>query len=178
MKFFIRKFQGLDPATDVVIMPEGTHRYYLHGQEGRVGASWMTKEVREKDIEDNHRYLDIIHEHFIPKDFQGHIAVLGFSQGAATATRWAAETEKKVDRLILWASVFPPDLKIPERLERINSLRPILLIGDQDQYYSQDLWINAMTPWRQAGIDFEELQYSGGHQVEAPVLDELRTRLS
>src|SRR5690554_3872961 len=41
------------------------HRFYRKGTQGRVGASWMTKEARLDDIEDNHKYLDKLAEHLL-----------------------------------------------------------------------------------------------------------------
>ncbi|MFT7345493.1 MAG: putative esterase, partial [Lentimonas sp.] len=56
-QFFIQKFSSLTHQCDI-IAPEGMHRFYLNGSSGRVGASWMTKEERETDIEDNQKYLE------------------------------------------------------------------------------------------------------------------------
>jgi predicted esterase len=176
--FFSRKFRNLNLNTNLLIFPEGTHRYYLQGQEGRVGASWMTKEIRECDISDNHAYLDQVYEQYVPNDFSGEVIVLGFSQGAATATRWATSTEKTLDRLILWASVFPPDLEIPSSLEKINKLKPLLVIGDQDEYYSAEAWRGALAPWIRSEVRYEEMSYSGGHDIQPQVLEELIRRLS
>ena len=43
--FFIRKFQAQVNAGWRVVAPEGAHRFYLKGTDGRVGASWMTREA-------------------------------------------------------------------------------------------------------------------------------------
>ena len=50
--FFIRKFQDLDAPNRFIIAPEGFNKFYLNGYSGRVGASWMTKENREDEIEE------------------------------------------------------------------------------------------------------------------------------
>ena len=51
-QYFAKKFIDL-PEDYALLVPEGMHRFYLEGTSGRVGASWMTKEGRELDIEDN-----------------------------------------------------------------------------------------------------------------------------
>ena len=38
-EYFIRKFRPLSQAGWHVVAPEGAHRFYLQGTEGRVGAS-------------------------------------------------------------------------------------------------------------------------------------------
>ena len=108
-KFFLRKFQGLQ-SKGRVVAPEGPHRFYLQGSSGRVGASWMTKEARELDIQDNlvglNTLLSELQKSYSPKK----ITLLGFSQGAATAARWYQQNPSAFNQLILWAAVFPPDI--------------------------------------------------------------------
>ena len=58
-EFFIRKFQHLSDDY-FIVAPEGMHRFYLSGSSGRVGASWMTKEERETDIQDNLNWLNAL----------------------------------------------------------------------------------------------------------------------
>src|SRR4051812_41555257 len=86
--YFINKFSELNSTDNLVIVPEGLHRYYLNGHSGKVGASWMTKEEREKDIEDYVNYLDKVYETYIsPLEDKIIVNALGFSQGGATICR-------------------------------------------------------------------------------------------
>ncbi|MFN6038394.1 MAG: hypothetical protein ACK452_07995, partial [Bacteroidota bacterium] len=57
---FSEKFKDLTLQKNLLIFPEGMHRFYTKGANGRVGASWMTKESRLDDIEDNFHYLEEI----------------------------------------------------------------------------------------------------------------------
>jgi hypothetical protein len=50
-QFFIQKFEVLAKQNICVIAPEGLSKFYLSGNSGRVGASWMTRENRQMDIE-------------------------------------------------------------------------------------------------------------------------------
>ena len=91
--FFIRKFQAQVNAGWRVVAPEGAHRFYLKGTDGRVGASWMTREARLDDIEDQTHFLDALRAQLDAESNTGSGAglrvLLGFSQGASTALRWA-----------------------------------------------------------------------------------------
>ncbi len=60
-EYFIKNFEPLVELGFYVVAPEGTQRFYLNGTSGRVGASWMTKELREIDIEENNNYLASLH---------------------------------------------------------------------------------------------------------------------
>ena len=61
-QYFAKKFDQL-PEDYALLVPEGMHRFYLQGSSGRVGASWMTKDGREFDIEDNLNYLNQLLSH-------------------------------------------------------------------------------------------------------------------
>ncbi|NBY39867.1 MAG: hypothetical protein EBQ66_02935 [Flavobacteriia bacterium] len=75
--YFIQKFKSLSP-TLFVLAPEGPHRFYLEGSSGRVGASWMTKEARELDIENNLAWLNALMLDFTSKHSFDKISLLGF----------------------------------------------------------------------------------------------------
>ena len=62
-EYFIKKFEGLDPEKNFIIAPQGLSKYYVNGVSGRVGASWMTKEDRLTEIENQYTYLDqVLHQ--------------------------------------------------------------------------------------------------------------------
>ena len=109
---FLRHFEPLDDGSRVIIAPEGLSRFYLSESpaERRVGASWMTREDRLVEIEDYVRYLDAVHDHVRGGMRSEPVSVhaIGFSQGAATVSRWAALGKTHVDRLVLWGGEFPP----------------------------------------------------------------------
>ena len=84
---------GLKPLSQeelCIAAPEGLSRFYIRGTDGRVGASWMTRDERLSDIEDHISYLNHWWSSLgVPSDAE--IVVLGFSQGVATAARWLAD---------------------------------------------------------------------------------------
>lgn len=176
-KYFIRKFHVLNPDEYFVIAPEGLHRFYLNGHSGRVGASWMTKEDRLTDIENYIQFLDCVYTENI-KNTKAKIILLGFSQGAATASRWAAMGKSKIDKLILWAGVFPPDLPFENSLNKINQLNPLLVIGNKDEFISAEE-IQDKIKW----LDSEKINYQlhtfeGKHDIDGNVLLEISQKLN
>ena len=68
-EFFIKKFNPILNTETCVIAPEGLSKFYSKGFYGRVGATWMTKQNREDEIEDYINYLDQLYE-VILKNFQ------------------------------------------------------------------------------------------------------------
>ena len=80
-KYFIKKFDCLVTAGDVVVALEGLSRAYINGFTGRVGASWMTKEDRLIEIEDYQAYISQIHSAVLERFGNQKVTVLGFSSG-------------------------------------------------------------------------------------------------
>src|SRR2546430_15583039 len=91
---FLEKFRALEAPGRCIVAPEGLSRFYLteSPSERRVGASWMTREDRLHEIADYVRYLDAVYREVLGR-VEGpaaRVTALGFSQGAATVSRWAA----------------------------------------------------------------------------------------
>lgn len=170
--FFGRKFESLDQDYFVLI-PEGLHRFYLEGSSGRVGASWMTKEARLQDIDDNTNYLTkLVNSITQNKSFE-KIILLGFSQGGATAARFYCQ-QQEIDHLILWASVFPPDLHIEEEINGQPN-KNYFVLGLEDQYFNEIEQKKAIDFYR--NMNFSIVQYTGNHTIETSILNNLLSSL-
>lgn len=166
-EFFIRKFNDL-PQKYLVVAPEGMHRFYLNGTSGRVGASWMTKEDRESDITDNLNWLtQLFTELTKQKTFEKTI-LLGFSQGGATAARWFYSQKVPFDQLILWASVFPPDLEKPQNTENTENY---FIVGTKDEYLSDEQQNQEISFYRNLG--FSTQKFEGKHDIEINTLNRI-----
>lgn len=174
-RYFIQKFEPIS-SDYYIIAPEGFHRYYLKGTSGRVGASWMTKEAREDDIYDNNDYLLSVLNHAKSlKKFDKSI-LLGFSQGGATAARFFFNTTQKMDHLVLWASVFPPDISI-DQIQNLNSKngKNHFVLGTEDEYFNEQA--QAQT------LDFFKLNnfhihtYYGSHDIYSDTLTQVLSKI-
>ncbi|MEM6342886.1 MAG: alpha/beta hydrolase [Bacteroidota bacterium] len=86
---FLRRFQPFAAEKRVIVAPEGLSRFYLYDQRPHVGASWMTREDRLHEIEDQFQYLENLYQHLkdqLSPEVKWHL--FGFSQGVATVWRW------------------------------------------------------------------------------------------
>lgn len=166
-KFFLRKFQGLQ-SKGRVVAPEGPHRFYLQGSSGRVGASWMTKEARELDIQDNLVWLNALMSELQKSYSPKKITLLGFSQGAATAARWYQQNPSAFDQLILWAAVFPPDVD-PGTFPKENPMHFVL--GTEDEYYQGEEAQQLLRHYQSMG--FKVHTFAGKHDIDGEVLKRL-----
>ena len=165
--FFIKKFNAC--SNDYTILaPEGPHRFYKNGYSGRVGASWMTKEAREDDIKDNINWLTEWLTDHLKENKYDKIILLGFSQGGATAARWYYNNPNLFDQLILWASVFPPDISKPKIKLPNNNL---YVVGKNDEFINDEMRLNEVKFYQNIGFDTHV--YNGNHDIDPFVIQQI-----
>ena len=169
-KYFIRKFEKA-ASQALIVAPEGMHRYYLNGNSGRVGASWMTSHQRESDIQDNIRWLDELHRQIMEKYEIDEITILGFSQGGATAARWVQLGRLPKVNFILWASVFPPDLPFQSAfLDKIDQFDFVL--GRKDEFFDEpDTRSKIINAMQNAGARI--IEYDGAHDIDPELVAQI-----
>ena len=132
-RFFLGKFEGLEDDL-LIVAPEGLSRFYLDEAHQRVGATWMTREDREHEIQDHVAYLDMIVDVLrLQCPHASGVNVLGFSQGVATASRWAALGQSSMHRMILWGGNLPPDLPREALSGKFRGLHFDLVQGAKDE---------------------------------------------
>jgi len=170
-EFFIKKFEPILNENTAVIAPEALSKFYLNGvgYDGRLGASWMTKDNREAEIEDYINYLNQLYKAIIKenKDSNLKINVVGFSQGGATASRWIANQKSRCDNFILWASNFPEDLDLTLLSKKSNTF---VLFGDDDKFINEKQ-INDYEHFLNASkIDCQLIKFKGKHDIPKHVL--------
>jgi predicted esterase len=170
-EFFLKKLEPIFHEDRLILVPEATNYTYQKGFSGRVGANWMTSHERETAIENNNHYLNEILESVLMKySSKPVIKVLGFSQGAATATRWASQLNVKVEKLVLWSGGFAHDLNIKSAGEKLKNTDVVVVLGDDDPM----LTIESIQKQNEliASLPFEvkRLEFKGGHDLNLPLM--------
>ncbi len=174
--FFINKFGCISDRVSIIV-PEGLHRFYLKDTNGRVGASWMTKEDRETDILNYYSYLDAIVES-LRLGPDKSVVVLGFSQGAATAGRWVHHTLLPIEHLILWSGMFPPDVLLDKEGLEKSSLQIHSVMGTEDPFIGDERFESELERFRKSGVPIKEHRFSGKHEIPAEVLEEVYRKIT
>lgn len=169
-EFFLRKVADLLPDTVTLVAPEGMHRFYLEGTAGRVGASWMTKEMRETDILENTHSLDTLHGKLVQQFQPKKTLVIGFSQGGATATRWIANGKISPDGFVSWASVFPPDISNTAGFGN-KQFKKWFVLGNEDPYFTVESAAECCRFYAESG--FEILRFDGAHVLDQTVVEQI-----
>ena len=177
---FVRYFSDLATNEDLVVAPEAMNRFYLTSpdkapaRDRPVGATWMTREDRASDIADYVEYLDALFDDVAADAAQSGAAinVIGFSQGAATATRWVTHTARRIDRLILWGGLLPPETDLANA--RLSRVRLTLVIGSRDHYIDDAALAAERTRLEAAGFPHDVIRFEGGHVVTRGVFARLK----
>ncbi len=174
---FLRHFAPLDDGGRCIIAPEGLSRFYAEaGRNDKIGASWMTREDRLAEIDDYVRYLDALYDEVVRgEDAAARVAVLGFSQGTATASRWLALGNARAGRLILWGGEVPPDLDLAAARDRWQKTDVTLVVGSGDRFITSKVLARDEQRLREHGIAFRVERFDGGHEIRPDVLERLVT---
>lgn len=176
-QYFLPKFKSLVAHNVCVIAPEGLSHYYLEdvstrGRTGstRVGASWMTRENRLTDIENYITYLNSVFQREIGGHKNLDVTILGFSQGAATASRWALSDSIYFKRLILWAGILPPDMDFEKGKQLLKQKEVRIVYGKHDPFLSETRFGEMKTLSEKLEINPEPLVFDGAHEIHEATL--------
>jgi len=177
---FIQPCLTLQTDDRCVVAPEALSTFYTDGmhEHQTVGASWMTRANRETEIADYVAYLDILSSTLeTPAQARApNRCVLGFSQGAATASRWALLGETTIHRLILWAGDLAHDLDLDAHTATLQSMDLDLVVGTDDPYISDDRVRTLRQRLDAHDISYRVHRFDGGHHLNQAVLRSLGSR--
>lgn len=181
---FARRFEVLDTPERIVVVPEALSRFYVdrspgrHGPEHRVGASWMTREDRENEIADYVAYLEALAGE-VAKDAPAIRCrvVLGFSQGAHTASRWVVLGRSGAQELVLWGAGLATDLPPDTLGAGLEGSRVTFVRGAEDRFRDRREEEAQDALLEELGVPFRVLVHPGGHEIApGPLLDITRAR--
>lgn len=172
--YFSKKFETLLDEKTCVIIPEGLSRFYLNGNYDRIGASWLTKEMREEEIVESLNFVNSIFDSVASQTGYIKLNVLGFSQGCAMACRWLNQIEKRADNLILWAGFFNNGIEDVINVKKLSSTKCFYVYGIQDEFLVQNPEMkDKMYQNLRNQLKVEEVPYEGTHRMEVAVLQKL-----
>jgi predicted esterase len=176
-QYFLPKFKSLPAHNICVIAPEGLSHYYLEDAASRnktgstrVGASWMTRENRLTDIENYLTYLNSVFLRETGSHKNLDVTLLGFSQGAATASRWALSHSVYFRRLILWAGILPADMDFEKGKQLLKTKDVTLVYGRHDPFLNETRFGEMRMLSEKLGITPEPVVFDGAHEIHESTL--------
>ncbi|MDQ6768828.1 MAG: phospholipase [Gemmatimonadota bacterium] len=179
---FLMRFIPIEREDRLFIAPEALSRYYLsppqggpHAPNTPVGATWMTSEDRECEIEDYLGYLDLLYDEVfsIVDRTKVRLWVVGFSQGTATVARWVARGKVDPDRVVLWAGLLPPEFNARDAAALSRRAPATIVLGRHDDFANPELVAAQEARLKELGVAYEAIRFDGGHEILADTLRDL-----
>jgi predicted esterase len=174
---FLQGFIALDDGATAVVAPEALSRFYLetgldgrHGE--RVGATWLTREDREADLADHLRYLDQLLRHLMDEfgAWRPRLSVVGFSQGSVMAARWLALGNVHAERLVLWGTPLPRDVRPDQLAPCLGSTTVSFVAGERDPFVPAGSVEADAEALARLGIRVGVRRFGGGHAIDRATL--------
>jgi predicted esterase len=176
---FLSRFLPLERSDRLFVAPEALSRFYLepprvgaNAATVPVGASWMTSEDREFEIQDYVSYLDRLHDEIFSLVDRAKVRlwVLGFSQGTATVARWVARGNADPDRVVLYAGLLPSELD-GEAAARLARRSPLTIVfGTHDQFAKPELVAAQEARLKDLDLRHATIRFEGGHEIVPEML--------
>jgi len=172
---FADKFKDIVNENTIVIVPEALNKFYVKGFYGKVGASWMTKNGRESEIKDYLGFLNNVYYQEVSKIFKPDLKInlFGFSQGTATASRWALQNRVKFDKLILWGGSLPGDVDYKKARITFTSTELTIVMGKSDEFITEEIISGELNILDENKISYLIKKYDGKHDIQNDILKEL-----
>lgn len=169
---FIQNFEPLASDERCIIAPEGLSRFYTDGMSDhqQVGASWMTREAREDEIREYVAALDTIVQDAASQSPQS-ISALGFSQGTATASRWAVLGTTLLEHMVLWGGLPAHDIDLETYGDRLRQMTVSLVVGNEDSHIQPNRRESTLRRLRTHNIPVSLRTYDGGHRIPSDALE-------
>ena len=173
---FVGGFGAIDDGSRLLVAPEALSRFYdartplASHAAAEVGASWMTREDRADEIEDQAHWLEQVLETYRARVGVGvPVTVLGFSQGAAAASRWVARGGVAPAHLICWGASLPPELDLTAGAP-LGRTRCTVVVGERDVFVTAELIASERARLDAAGFAYAFERFAGGHRLDDATL--------
>jgi predicted esterase len=168
-RYFLKYFEDLDPQENYFIAPQAQSKYYLKDKYQHVGASWLTKENTEAEIENVLEYLEAVYTAEALQNAPKFI-LLGYSQGVSVATRWVARNKIECSQLILCSGGLPVELE-PEDFEFLTNTKVTMIYGTKDEYLNEERLKTEHAKAKDLfGEHLEIISFDGGHEVNVELI--------
>jgi len=172
-RYFLRKFQGLSKEENFIVAPQAPSKYYLDDTYTKIGASWLTREQTDREIENILSYLDAVYE-TLNISSEHKLVVFGFSQGVSIASRWVARRQIKCSKLILYSGGLPDELGQADFEFLDEDTEVVMIRGDQDPYIQNDRLVREKAKIaRVFQSKAQTIVFEGGHTLIPSIIESI-----
>ncbi len=178
--FFAKKFESFVSEETCFIIPEGISRFYIHGKYERVGASWLTRDMKDEEASESLAFINSVYSKVTADiDLQEvKLNIFGFSQGCAMACRWLSLIDKTAENFIIWAGFFANGISDIIEVDKLQNTKTTYVYGTKDEFLVSNPEIREQMLGDLKGhLDAKVIDFEGEHRVELSVLKKIMTNL-
>lgn len=179
--YFGKRFKFMENEETAILIPEALSRFYLNNKYERIGASWITKEMKAEEADDYINYLNALLTQITCEINIDNVKinVLGFSQGCTTACRWLNQTKFTASNLVLWAGFFGNGIEDVIQPQKLASTDCYYVYGNSDFYFlNQPEMKNKMLANLTDNISPTIIEFDGDHVIHPSVLKDLMLKIA
>lgn len=169
---FLESLSALKSDERFIVAPEGLSRFYWRDFVGEPVSSWMTKTDREIDIEDNVLYLNDLYLKITQEIDLGKVKIkfLGFSQGAATLSRWLFADVVKSSANYFYAGELAKELDY-SLSQNFKNTSNYFIYGTKDFFIEPSKVEELKSNFKAKNLKLNIFTFEGKHQIHKDALD-------
>jgi len=170
-RYFLKYFKGLNSDDNYIIIPQAQSKYYIAPKMKHVGASWLTKENTQKEMENIISYFDNVLSN--EKIENLNFIFLGYSQGVSVAMRYLAKRKIIVSKLILMSGGIPKELT-PKDFKYLKNKAVIYYVyGDKDEYITEDFLNSEKKRFEDLFSNINYIEFDGNHEIKTEIIESI-----
>lgn len=170
---FVGLVRKIAPDRFAAIAPQGLNQLPVRTS-GRVAFHWMSSFEKADSIERNGRFLKQMIENLAEEGTidPARVYLLGFSQGASVAFRFAQHYPELVRGVISACSDLPPD--VAADLAPFDSIPALIIYSESDPVVPGKVSEIAFSQLREAGVAVQALTFESGHKIPSSIHADIR----
>ena len=168
-RYFLKYFKHLNSEENYIIAPQAQSKYYLNSEYRHVGASWLTRENLEAEIENTLNYVEAV---FQAENLQNveNLNIFGYSQGVSVATRFIARRKIVCKNLLMHSGRIPEEIQASD-FRFLKDTRFSFIYGTEDKYLKNEhLKLEEKRLHQLFPKNLQILSFDGGHEVNTDLI--------
>lgn len=178
-RYMMREARAIAPDDWVIASLQAPHQHFRKTEKGyRTGFGWLTDHNPDEYIRLHHQFLfDVIADLDRQRSIDpSRIFLFGFSQACALNFRFAFSNPKVLRGVIGVCGGIPGDLETNTSYSAFDA-ETFYLYGDDDEFYSQDKFIDFDARLRARLPNYNSRHYTAKHEITEEMREDMRAWL-